>query len=217
MSFKAEASPRRFVAAALQLLRSDASKAQVYRIDGLRELPVDVETVLRKPGNYVLRSREELADSDEESWVDVTTAVVTDEDDQATAKSNASAKGEAAKDEGWTLLVQNLHRSLEKKDVRIEELEKKLEKAAAREKSLTEDLAEAAAENESGAGRWVALVEKVLPHAIGALQGSRFRDELAQRVAALRLDPQKRDELLALLNREEMRGPSTVTIDTEAG
>lgn len=208
MSFIATASPRRFMTAASALIREAPTRAQVYRVDGGRDVPVDVDTILRIPGNYVLRALERCDDEDEDRWVDgPTCSVGLDDDEAGGAGARAKAKGEAAKDEGWTLLVQSQQRTIDRLQARIDELERKVEKEQKGSASLKEDLAEAAAEAENGAGRWAELIEKFGPHLFAIISGAQFRQELAARLSGLKLPPKKQDELLSILNHPAMRGP----------
>lgn len=204
-----KASPKRFVQVALQLLSKDAASVQVFRLDPSRgDVAVDVDTIQRRPGSYVLRTLEEHADSGEEVWIDVASTEVSLEDDAGETRHSAAAKGEALKDEGWRILVQNYTQAIALKDAEIAKKDKKLEERAEELKKLNESLAEAHAELERGAGRIVQLIERFGPSVIALLQGGRFRHELARRVQKMKLPKAKQEELVALLNSDEFQGPS---------
>lgn len=204
-----EASPRRFVTVAYKMLRETPEEVQVFRLHNGREVVVDADDVLKKPGAYVLRKQVERDDDDELSWVDVTSCTVGDDDDPGLTPKGAEAAGTMKLAEGFTMLAQTQQRALDRAHERIAELEKTLEKRSKESESLKEDLAEALAQLENGAGQWVELAQSVVSQGIAAFQGYSFRSELAKRLADVpALPPKRRDELIAVLNHESMMGPT---------
>lgn len=211
-----EASPKRFVQAALTLLRDDPQKAQVFRVEGGGFRAVDVDNILKRPGEYVLRELEERSDGDgEEFWTDVLSTSVRDDDDETSSRHSISGKGEGMKDEGWRLLTVSLQKTIELKDQEIALLKRDAAGTLDNTRKLEQLLAEKCAIIENGSGKWVKLFEKLLPIGIGAIQGDSFRRELARRVQALDVPEAKRAEFLSMVNADPMRGPSEVTIESD--